>query len=47
LMCDLFKLSGVVIATEVHWHCGDARRAHLLIGTHARLRHGGGGYRPD
>ena len=34
-MCDLFKLSGVVIATEVHWHCGDARQAHVLIGTHA------------
>jgi len=35
LMCDLFRLRGAVIATEVHWHCGDARQAHVLIGTHA------------
>ena len=34
LMCDLFRLRGAVIATEVHWHCGDAREAHVLIGTH-------------
>ena len=35
LMCDLFTLSGVVIATEVHWHCGDARHAHVVLGTRA------------